>query len=161
MINDRAIWSFNVATHRLEKSLRKKVRRRFSFICENVLECVPLSVETAAVGIDLIEKFALAHNIKSSLRNSVNDMMILATAMCCREDLFTKDSLLSRFAAEAAGAQVAGGRKGLIRINFSARSHPKAAQSSESKGYINRGWRVAEEARRAPQLRYYKPPATM
>jgi hypothetical protein len=152
IINDRNSPAFNHLVSSLDKSLQKKLRPRFVFLCEHVEECVPLASQTAEMGIDLLWNFVQRHNVKSNFRNSVNDMMILATAIAGGEHLLTRDDLLARFTAAQHGAPVREFSPGLIEIDFAREPVAVKRRPKESKGYINRGWRIAiQTGRRPPQ----------
>lgn len=130
--------------HSTKKS-QKKLKPRFAFICNNVEECVPITVPTAEIGIELLWRFVQNNNLKNSFRNSVNDMMILASAISSKDDLITEDNLLARFAARERGATVHDAGSGRIKINFGAPMPVTNRINRESKGYINRSWRIAED----------------
>lgn len=150
IVNDRAHAAFAGILDSLDKPFRKKIRPRFGFICREIDECVPLSAETARIGLHLFDQFTRRHSVKGNVRNSVSDMMILATAVSCRARLLSKDSLLNRFAAEVYGVswQEAGQRR--IAIDFQRLDATPVQRRTESKGYINRGWRIADDLRRTP-----------
>jgi hypothetical protein len=148
IVNDRNHAAFAGVLSSLDKAFQKRMRPRFAFLCSEVLECVPLTRETADVGIRLLDGFSQQHSLKGNFRNSVNDMMILAAAISSKDDLLTEDSLLARFAASVRGAPFTEERGGTLRINFGRGLATRSTQTRESKGYINRGWRVAEDVRR-------------
>ena len=132
----------------LDKIDRKRLKPRFKFLCMNVSECIPLTPETAAVGAELLFSFTKENNLKSKFRNSVNDMMILAAAITSKERLLTQDNLLARFAAKQQSAAVGIAGQGYITIDFS-ESKNDVGLTRESKGYIHRGWTIAERTRRS------------
>jgi hypothetical protein len=148
IINDRNSHAFGHILSALDKPMQKKLRPRFAFLCEHVGECVPLAPQTAEMGIQLLWNFVQHHNVKANFRNSVNDMMILATAIVGREQLLTDDNLLARFAAGQHHAPIREVGQDMIEIDFERRTATAQRLSNESKGYINRGWRIAEETRR-------------
>jgi hypothetical protein len=148
IINDRNGPAFGHILSSLDKSVQKKLRSRFAFLCKHISECVPLARQTAEIGIQLLWDFVQQHNIKANFRNSVNGMMILATAIAGREQLITDDNLLARFAAAQQQAPLREVGQGLIEIDFERRTGVAKRLSDESKGYINRGWRIAAETRR-------------
>jgi predicted nucleic acid-binding protein len=149
IINDRNVAAYGQVLESLDKASKKKLRPRFAFLCMQVSECVPLVAQTADLGIELLWRFVQQHNLKGTFRNSVNDMLILAAAIASKDDLITEDNLLTRFAARERGAAIQDAGRGTIRINFGTPKVLRSAQSGESKGYINRGWRIAEDFRRA------------
>jgi hypothetical protein len=145
IINDRNGLAFAHTLSCLDKALQKKLRPRFAFLCKHIGECVPLAPQTAEVGIQLLWDFVQHHNVKANFRNSVNDMMILATAIAGHEQLLTDDNLLARFAAAQQQAPLRDVGQGLIEIDFEQGMEVGQRISNESKGYINRGWRIAAE----------------
>ncbi|VDS09715.1 hypothetical protein PARHAE_02922 [Paracoccus haematequi] len=148
IINDRNVPAFGHILSSLEKPLQKKLRPRFAYLCEHIRECVPLVPQTAEIGIQLLWDFVQHNNVKANFRNSVNDMMILATAISGGENLLTDDSLLARFAAAQQHAPLREVGDGLIAIDFERKEGVRKRLSSESKGYINRGWRIAVDTQR-------------
>lgn len=148
IINDRNGLAFAHILSSLDKALQKKLRPRFTFLCKHICECVPLAPQTAEIGIQLLWDFVQHHNVKTNFRNSVNDMMILATAIAGHEQLLTDDNPLARFAAAQQQAPLREVGQGLIEIDFERRIEVGQSHSNESKGYINRGWRIAAEKQR-------------
>ena len=148
IINDRNTAAYGRIIGSLDKASQKKLRPRFSFLCENIAECVPLAAQTAELGVELLWSFVQQNTVKGSIRNSANDMLILATAITSKDDLITEDSLLARFAAEQTGSTIRDMSRGRIQINFATSKPSSSSSYRESKGYINRGWRVAEDIRR-------------
>ena len=148
IINDRNVAAYGHTLESLDKALQKKLRPRFAFLCTHIAECVPLAAQTAELGIELLWRFVQHHNVKGTFRNSANDMLILATAIASKDDLITEDSVLARFAAREPGAMVQEAGLRAIRINFAAPMAVTHGPSGESRGYINRGWRIAEDVRR-------------
>jgi hypothetical protein len=92
--------------------------------------------------------FVQHHNVKANFRNSVNDMMILATAIAGHEQLLTDDNLLARFAAAQRQAPLREVGEGLIEIDFERSIGVGRRLPNESKGYINCGSRIAVEKHR-------------
>ncbi len=148
IINDRNVPAYGQILASLDKASQKKLRPRFAFVCKHIAECVPLTAQTAELGIELLWRFVQHHNVKGAFRNSANDMLILAAAIASKDDLITEDSLLARFAARERGAPIQDAGQGTIRIGFAAPVTTVHRTARESKGYINRGWRIAEDLRR-------------
>ena len=150
IINDRNIAAFGQILSSLDKPAKKRLRPRFAFICRHIEACVPLVPKMAEVGIQLLWDFSQKHSLKANFRNSVNDMMILATAITAGERFWTEDSLLARFAADCHYAPLREVRPGIIEIDFEKTKASTPNRSRESKGYINRGWRIATDLGRSP-----------
>lgn len=131
----------------MPKKDRKKLSDRFNFLCSNVEECIPINAEISDIAVDMLDAFTRKHNLKKSFRNSFNDILILSTAISRGDALSTNDDELKRFSAERYGGKIVGsGEK--IAIDFSRPVISKKIYSRESKGYINRGWRIAVETAR-------------
>ena len=113
IINDRNHGMYAQIVGSFDKAFQKKVRPRFAFICGQIGQCVPLTRETAEVGMYLFGAFTRKYAVKDDFRNSINDMMIIATARSSGERLISKDSLLNRFAADVFGVS-AGSRPVVI-----------------------------------------------
>ncbi len=138
IINDRNGLAFAHILSSLDKALQKKLRPRFTFLCKRISECVPLAPQTAEIGIQLLWDFVQHHSVKANFRNSVNDMMILATAIAGHEQPLTEDNLLARFAAAQQQAPLRQVGRGLIEIDFERSMEVGQRLSNESKGYITR-----------------------
>jgi len=142
IINDKDRETFEIATEFLEKDKRKKVRRRFDFILEQEIYCIPLSEDILECGLGLLNKFILKRNIKKNFRNTLNDILILSTAISCSSELITEDKELQRFASEQfAGLSETVGK--FLIIEFSINQEIKCLKKKENKGYINRGWQFS------------------
>ena len=89
----------------------------------------------------LLQEFSKQHNLKANFRNSLNDILILSSAIDSSATLMTEDNLLNKFAVQ----QYSGSydkRSDLVAINFDKISGSPPRKNLESKGYINRGWQV-------------------
>ncbi|HEV2606202.1 MAG TPA: hypothetical protein VGU24_21345 [Microvirga sp.] len=150
IINDRNEPAYAAIVSSLEKETQKKLKRRFTFLCAEVSECVALSKETAELGAQLLDLYTQQETLKRSFRNSVNDMMILATALSCREVFHTQDGPLARFVARLKGASVTPTGPRTIAVDFSRAAPMSRGVLRESKGYIHRGWRIAHLMKGVP-----------
>jgi predicted nucleic acid-binding protein len=141
LINERVPNIFYEATKFLIKNQRKVVRKRFDFLIENGLKCAPLTKGIVRTSMDLLQAFTAKHNLKMKFRNSLNDILILATAIESSAILFTEDSLLNSFAlTEYAGLQDK--RDDAVIIDFSNKPALTSSRKVESKGYMNNGWQA-------------------
>ncbi|MDH4318644.1 MAG: hypothetical protein OEV64_09665 [Desulfobulbaceae bacterium] len=102
-------------------------------------ECAPINECILETTAGLFDLFTNKYVLKDNIRNSINDLLILSTAIDKKLPLFTKDNLLNRFAAEVheAPIKMIGGN---IQIDFSGHGPIEKKNNYESKGYINRGW---------------------
>ena len=103
-----------------------------------------LTKDIAAIGMNILMQFLDTYEPKNAFRNTVNDVLILATAIRHLAKLATEDNLLRRFAAEISEALCEKTLpRGLI-INFSTPEVRRKCKSFGAKGFINRGWQVKE-----------------
>ncbi|NOT05088.1 MAG: hypothetical protein HOP27_10870 [Anaerolineales bacterium] len=140
-INLKAKQVFTASIQFLEKEKRKIIMDRFGFLLNQNITCLPLNKNTVELGLNLFHEFLSRYNTKENFKNTVNDVFILATAINTASTLVTKDSLLNRFASEYCKAslkEVAG----TLLIDFGKEKSIEIPKSRESKGYINKGWRV-------------------
>jgi len=136
-INLKAKQVFNASIQFLEKEKRKMLMNRFEFLTQQNISCLPLNKDIVDLGLGLLKEFLSRYEPKKEFKNTINDMFILATAVNSFSTLTTKDSLLHRFAAEYFNASLKE-NSGSLLIDFGSES----CKNKESKGYINKGWRV-------------------
>lgn len=139
VINTQHKLLFNQSIRFLTKEKVKLLRRRFDFILSQDIKCMPVTREVVQSALNLFNLFTSKHNPKNNIRNTVNDVLILATAMANSRILVTKDNLLSRFAAEYYEADVQSQGE-VVKLAFDEIDVANKKKNSESKGYINRGW---------------------
>lgn len=144
VINDKTENVFEWAISKVEKGKRRALLDRFRFLVASDISCIPLMPASADIALDLLERFVLKHSLKGHFRNSLNDLLILAVAIHNRMPLNTEDSLLSRFAAAVNGGMIVESNGDLI-VDFERKPATSGARMRESKGYINRGWRIVAQ----------------
>lgn len=133
---------FNEALRFLSKEMRKTILRRFDFLLEQEIRCVPLSRDATEIGMSLFYEFASQYNIKQNPRNTIYDILILATTIASSATLTTQDSLLNRFSSEYFQGDITE-NAGILSIEFGKPVDSGRRKSQESKGYINKGWRAS------------------
>ncbi|MDU0290040.1 PIN domain-containing protein [Saccharothrix longispora] len=138
MINAKECGFFGAVVSGLDKARRRVVGDRFAFLVDNNVRCIPLWRDSARLGVSAFIRFTVTNAPKAKLRNSINDMLILATAACHGLPLVTEDKLLARFAEDFLTASVEY-RDTYAQVDFGV-EEVKRALSRESKGYVNRGW---------------------
>jgi predicted nucleic acid-binding protein len=143
IINEHREDLFYSSISHLTRDTQKKLRSRFQFLLDSNVHSLPVTESVAEIGVNIFGQFLDKYTAKANLRNTINDVLILATAVKQALPLLTKDSLLSRFAAELLGAPVMENRLGLA-LDFTAPQVADSRKKLESKGYINRGWQVIE-----------------
>ncbi|MEH2242710.1 hypothetical protein [Nostoc sp.] len=114
---------------------------------DNGYYCYSLTKSSVKQALSLFSEFTSEHNCKDNVRNTVNDILILATAIDKEKKFLTDDNLLNRFAAEYYEAPIHEDKDKLL-IDFSEKVVEKR-KNQESKGYINRGWSYAVRKNRA------------
>jgi predicted nucleic acid-binding protein len=139
VINLRYRELFTSTTEQLDKKERKTILARFDYLLSEGITSIPLSRGAISTGLELLSRFVAQFRPKQDLRNTINDIFILATALDARAELVTKDSTLARFAGEVFGVRLQS-RKDHIIMDFSRSLEAAKKRSKESKGYVNRGW---------------------
>jgi len=143
LLNGRAIKTFKLTLTPLDKRQQRRLIHRFEFLCDNKINCIPLSRETSELAQKLLFQFAKKHELKTNFRNSLNDILILATTIEASGELVTKDSLLSKFIAEQGLIKIRRNEKWVCCDASKEPEHGKK-RSLESKGFVNRSWLVKE-----------------
>jgi hypothetical protein len=147
LINDHHDQLYLASISHLDKLTQKKLIARFRFLLERGVSCVAVTPPIATVGLNLLGQFMDRYEPKDNKRNTVNDVLVLATAIKNETHLLTNDNLLTRFAAEVMTAPaVAEGE--LLRVDFSSAAAADRRKPLESKGFVNRGWQVLERRTR-------------
>lgn len=131
----------------MPKQKQKYLLKRLKYILDNGYYCYSLTKSAVEQGLNLFSEFTSEHNCKDNVRNTVNDILILATAIDREKKFLTHDNLLNRFAAEYYEAPIHEDKDELL-IDFSEKVVEKR-KNKESKGYINRGWCYAVRKNRA------------
>ena len=144
IINDGHEDIYSASISHLERNLQKKLRDRLQFLISINVQCLAVTPAIADVGMNILGQFLDKYEAKQNTRNTINDVLILSTAVEHSRPLLTEDNLLKRFTAELLGAPCSEQLPDRLIIDF---THPEVADRRrpfESKGYINRGWRVTE-----------------
>lgn len=143
LINDQREELYLACVSHLDKDRQRLLRDKFRFLLELRAQSLPAMPIVVDIALNLLAAFQDRYQLKENVRNSVNDMLILATAIHHESMLRTQDNLLRRFAAEMMGVNFTI-QQGLMLIDFSIATAKQRRISLESKGYINRGWQVLE-----------------
>lgn len=141
LINNRQVDLFAGAINHLDKYTKKILKRRFQFLVENNIQCIPLKKTDIEVAFELLSRFTEKYNLKKNFRNSWNDLLIMSCAMCANESLITSDGLLSKFASEYLGV-IPTKAHDFVELPFSVSQTTSQKKFLESKGYVNNGWRI-------------------
>ncbi len=135
---------YAISISHLEKSHQKKLKERLRFLIENNVKCLAVTSIIADIGMNILGKFLDKYEAKQNPRNTINDILILSTAVEHSAALITEDNLLRRFAAELFDAPCTEKHPNYLLIDFTTPEVVDRRKSFESKGYINRGWQVVE-----------------
>jgi predicted nucleic acid-binding protein len=137
IINERLLSLFKVSHSHLEKKKSKYLQQRISYIFERDIKCISITEEIIEVTMEIFSQFIEKYTLKKDIHNSINDLIILATAICNKMKLQTRDDLLSDFATKLYCAKkVKIGND--LEINFQ-KTNTKIL-NREEKGYYNKGW---------------------
>lgn len=147
LINERHDQLYLASIANLDKSAQKKLIAKFRFLLDHGVSCVAVTPPVAIVGLNLLGLFMDRYQPKENKRNTINDVLVLATAIKNDARLLTKDNLLTRFAAEVMSAPVTAEGES-INVDFSLPVASDRRKPLESKGFVNRGWQVLERRTR-------------
>lgn len=148
IINEKKLDVYKISIAHLPKQRQKYLLRRLKYITDNNYHCYPLTKTALAQALSLFAEFTSQHNCKGNIRNTINDLLILATAIDKEKKFLTNDKLLNRFAAEYYKAPIHRCEDELL-IDFSEKQVERR-KSRESKDYINKGWSYAIRNNRTP-----------
>lgn len=146
LINEKQERLYAASIAHLQKTTRKLLREKFTFLLDHNFSCTAVTPQVADIGLELLSRFTEKYTPKGNLRNTVNDVLVLATAISNEAALRTEDKLLNRFAQEVTGAR-SEMEGALMTLDFTPAAVTSRRPSLESKGYINRGWRIATDNR--------------
>jgi predicted nucleic acid-binding protein len=141
IINAKKLDIYKISIAHLSKQRQKYLLSRLKYILDNDYYCYSLNKTALAQALSLFSEFTSQHNCKGNIRNTINDLLILATAIDRGKRFLTNDNLLARFAAEYYEAPIHECEDELL-IDFSEKQVERR-KSKESKGYINKGWSYA------------------
>ncbi len=139
IINNQLVQVYELSIAYIEKKKKRYLKQRMSYLLDLGYECIPINegiIDTTAI---LFSSFIEKYVFKQNLRNCINDLLILSTAIETTLPLLTNDNLLNRFAAEQYNAPLRKTGEG-IEIDFSTEGTLEKKNNKESKGYINKGW---------------------
>jgi predicted nucleic acid-binding protein len=144
IINDGLKDIYSASISHLEKNLQKKLRDKLQFLISTNVQCLAVTPAIADVGMNILGQFLDKYEAKRNPRNTINDILILSTAVEHSLSLLTEDRLLKRFTAELLGAPFSEQPPNRLIIDFTPLEVVDRRRAFESKDYINRGWQVME-----------------
>ncbi|WP_168187794.1 hypothetical protein [Vibrio diabolicus] len=142
IINNKSMSAFQMSIAHLYKNKQKMLKKKMEFLLDNNVTCHSLNSSDCESAMALLSEFVKTIQVKDNIKNTVNDLLILATAMNKGVDLVTEDKVLSQFASEHYNAVIVDKSDSLI-VSFPEKEETQKIIRSESKGYINRGWQVS------------------
>jgi len=141
IINSHLESLFKASIQFLKKEERKTILDRFEFLLYHNINCIPLTHPIIELGLSLLYEFLQRYTPKENIRNTINDIFIVATTINASGSLITNDKLLNKFVSEYCDAKIEGDSD-IVIIDFSKKQTLERRISKESKGYINRGWQI-------------------
>lgn len=141
IINEKHLEVYKTSIAHLPKHKQKYLLKRLKYILDSGYHCYSLTKPAVDQALNLFSEFVSKHNCKGDIRNTINDLLILSTAIDREKKFLTNDNLLNRFAAEYYEAPIHKNKDALL-IDFSDQLIEKR-KSKDSKGYINKGWSYA------------------
>jgi predicted nucleic acid-binding protein len=144
IINHRFDNIYTASISHLEKDLKRRLQKKLDFLLSMGTQCFPVTTNIAEIGMNLLDQFLDKYEPKQNPRNTINDILILATAIKYSAPLLTQDGLLKRFTAEILGAKYHEQHPETLMIDFTTPEVISHRKPIESKSYINRGWQITE-----------------
>lgn len=139
IINSKKYEAFKLSISHLPKQKQKYLKKRIEFIFDNAVQCYPTDANTIEQAMELFIDFDNQYSAKENIKNTINDILILSTAVTNETKIYTEDKLLNRFALEKFSVPSTELEKG-VEMDFSSSATAINKESSESKAYINKGW---------------------
>ncbi|MDX2284938.1 MAG: hypothetical protein NW241_12300 [Bacteroidia bacterium] len=139
IINNQKIKIFKASIAHLKKERQKMLSRKIEFLFDYEIKCHGIDESVCNIGMDLFEKFQSNISPKNNIKNTINDILILATSANMKQSLVTQDKVLGRFASEVYNGKIED-YKTEIMIDFPSDESKIERKNKESKGYVNRGW---------------------
>ena len=143
VINARTLRLFKISIASLDKRKQRRLIRRFEFLSDHRVKCVPLQPGAARLGQSILYRFCRKYKLKRNFRNSINDILILAAAIHGNGELLTRDSVLVKFCDDS-GFLKKHRHHEWTRCEVTMTSTEQRSARRESKGYINRSWFVRQ-----------------
>lgn len=143
IINNKLMNIFELSIAHMNKKRQKALKEKMEFLLDNNIFCHRLSNDDCELAMNLLSEFTKTFQVKNNIKNTVNDLLILATAMNQGLNLYTEDKVLGLFARENYNATVFDNSNSIV-VSFPPKEETqRIIEKSESKGYINRGWQYS------------------
>lgn len=141
IINDHDRARFQAAINRLTPRKRLRLLHKLDFVLQANMPCDALTEEDIQLALGLMRRFAEANSPKIDIRNTLNDMLVLASSINRGFVLRTDDTLLDDFARKQLNARSTPHGDNLMDLRT-----PKAGylrRSAGTRGYVNRIHKMA------------------
>ncbi|WP_140394986.1 hypothetical protein [Arthrobacter sedimenti] len=125
--------------HAVGKTKRRLALENYDYLHGIGVSAIPLGVKTAQLGLDLYQDFKQIAQPKKNLRNTLNDLFILAMAVDANASLITDDRLLATFAGQVSPRVLE--ERGEVYVS-TPREPVARRRSTGNKGYKNTQWRA-------------------
>ena len=129
------------AKNSLEKDEYKKFYEKVKFLMDNDIVVVPITSKTIQEMQSIYEDIKKEYNFKNDYRNSIMDLLILATAIEKKKTLITKDKVLNDVIKKCCGyLDIKKYPTGISSICYREECEP-LEKKNNNKGYVNNGWK--------------------
>jgi hypothetical protein len=105
IINDHDRARFQVAINRLTPRRRLRLLHKLDFVMQANMSCDALTEEDTELALGLMKRFVETNSPKEDIRNTLNDMLVLASSINHGLVLRTDDTLLDDFARKQLNAK--------------------------------------------------------
>jgi len=142
IINDHDRARFQAAINRLTPRKHLRLLHKLDFVMQANMSCDALTEEDIQLALELMRRFTETNTPKENLRNTLNDMLVLASSINRGFVLRTDDTLLDGFARKQLNAQSTPHGDNLMDLRT-----PKAGyirRSAGTRGYVNRIHKMAK-----------------
>lgn len=143
IINSKSMRIFEISIAHMDKNKQKMLKKKMEFLLDNNIFCHRLSEDDCYLAITLLSEFIKNFQVKNNVKNTVNDLLILATAMNQELKLYTEDKVLGQFASKHYDATIIDNNDSIVISFPPTEDKQRIIKKSESKGYINRGWQYS------------------
>jgi hypothetical protein len=91
IINERNVEAFKLSISHLDKWKQKNLKKKMEFIFDNNVWCYNLNENCCDIALELFVKFQKHITAKENIKNTVNDLLILSTAVDRKMPILTMD----------------------------------------------------------------------
>ncbi len=91
MINQKLSPLYQLCISHLDKKKQKYLLKRFNYLCEMDCYCLPLTKTISTIAMSAMSAFLSKYTSKENPRNTVSDILVLATAADKQLTLETRD----------------------------------------------------------------------